>query len=106
VDAGSACLASCSNPISGLTAQRYWRLVVMPAKHSKHRMQGRISSTSPARAFFGKSGSAIMARAAITTSTLPEAIISSMSSGSPSAPTEEVKYLVLGYPDHLRDRSS
>ena len=78
---------SCSKPISGLTAQRYWRFVVMPAKHSKQRMHGLISSALPARAFLGRSGSAIMARAASTTSALPEAMISSMSSGSPSAPT-------------------
>ena len=59
----------------------------MPSKHSKQRMHGRISSALLARAFLGKSGSAMKARAANTTSALPEAMISSMNSGSLSAPT-------------------
>ena len=45
-----------SKPISGFTAQRYWRLVVMPAKHSKQRMQGRISSVLPGAGLLGQVG--------------------------------------------------
>ncbi len=56
-------------------------------KHRKQRMHVLMSSRCPVRALFGKSGSAMRPRAILTISALPEAIISSISSGSESAPT-------------------
>ena len=48
-----------------------------------------MSPSRPVRAFSGRSGSAISPRATFTMSALPEAMISSISSGSERAPTVE-----------------